>query len=70
MALKLLREGKDGHQAVGYLEDGTMVVVNHAIDRLGETVDVVIGSPLQTSAGRLVFAELPENAGRLAEAKQ
>lgn len=64
MALKLLKEGKDEHQAVGYLDDGTMVVVNHGIKHLGETVDVVIGSPLQTSAGRLIFAELPENASR------
>lgn len=70
MALKLVKEGKDGHQAVGYLDDGTMVVVNQAIEHLGKTVDVVIGSPLQTSAGRLIFAELRENAGRLTEAKR
>ena len=70
IAIKLLKEGKDDHQAVGYLEDGTMIVVNHAIEHLGETVEVVIGSPLQTSAGRLIFAELPENASRLAEVKR
>ena len=62
LAVKLLKEGKDSHQAVGYLEDGAMVVVNHAVEHLGETVDVVIGSPVQTSAGRLIFAELTENA--------
>lgn len=56
--LVLLKEGKDPHQAVGYLPDGTMVVVNHAINHLGSTVPVVIGGSLQTSAGRLFFAEL------------
>jgi uncharacterized protein YacL len=70
MAIKLLKEGKDDHQAVGYLEDGTMIVVNHAIKHLGETVNVIIGSPLQTSAGRLIFAELPENAAGLTESKR
>jgi uncharacterized protein YacL len=54
----LVREGRDEHQAVGYLGDGTMIVVNHARDRLGSTVPVVVSSALQTSAGRLVFAEL------------
>jgi len=61
LSIKLVKEGKEDHQAVGYLEDGTMVVVNSAKDHLGETVGVVIGSPLQTSAGRLVFAELAES---------
>jgi len=56
--LALVREGRDEHQAVGYLGDGTMIVVNHARDRLGSTVPVVVSSALQTSAGRLVFAEL------------
>ncbi len=61
LSIKLVREGKEDHQAVGYLEDGTMIVVNSAIEHLGETVEVVIGSPLQTSAGRLIFAELSES---------
>ncbi len=61
LSIKLLKEGKEDHQAIGYLEDGTMVVVNSAIKHLGETVEVVIGSPLQTSAGRLIFAELAES---------
>lgn len=58
LSIKLVKEGKEEHQAVGYMGDGTMVVVNSAIKHLGETVEVVIGSPLQTSAGRLIFAEL------------
>ncbi len=58
--LALVKEGRDPHQAVGYLPDGTMIVVNHAIDRLGSTVPVVVSSSLQTTAGRLVFAEVKQ----------
>ena len=60
--LSLVKEGRDTHQAVGYLADGTMIVVNHARPHLGKTVSVVIGSSLQTSAGRLYFAELSSPA--------
>ncbi len=56
--LTLIKEGKDAHQAVGYLSDGTMVVVNHARPHIGKTVNVTISSALQTSAGRLYFGEL------------
>ena len=56
--LTLIKEGKDPHQAVGYLPDGSMIVVNHAIQRIGQTVPVTIISSLQTTAGRLVFAEI------------
>jgi uncharacterized protein YacL len=54
----LSKEGRDAHQAVGYLSDGTMIVVNHARAHIGKTVRVCISSVLQTSAGRLFFAEL------------
>ena len=60
--LNLVREGRDSHQAVGYLPDGTMIVVNHARPHIGRVVTVVISSSLQTAAGRLIFAELKENA--------
>ncbi len=56
--LPLVKEGRDAHQAVGYLPDGTMIVVNHARPQLGSTVRIVISSALQTGAGRLIFAEL------------
>ena len=62
MELLLVKEGKDPHQAVGYLPDGTMIVVNQAIDKMGENADVVVAGTLQTSAGRLIFAELRENS--------
>lgn len=60
--LLLVKEGKDPHQAVGYLPDGTMIVVNHAIARMGENAEIVVAGALQTSAGRLIFAELKENS--------
>ncbi|MEM6911682.1 MAG: PIN domain-containing protein [Verrucomicrobiota bacterium] len=60
--LTLVKKGKDEHQGVGYLSDGTMIVVNRAADRIGDQVQVVVSSALQTSAGRLIFAELGENA--------
>jgi uncharacterized protein YacL len=56
--LALIKPGKDAHQAVGFLPDGTMIVVNHAADRLGTSVTAIVGGSLQTSAGRLIFAEL------------
>jgi uncharacterized protein YacL len=61
LELNLAKEGRDPHQAVGYLPDGTMIVVNHARPHLGKVVTVVVSSALQTGAGRLIFAELKEN---------
>jgi uncharacterized protein YacL len=58
--LPLVRTGKDEHQAVGYLADGTMIVVNHAMDKIGSTQDVLVISTLQTAGGVMVFAELAE----------
>jgi len=58
LEISLVKEGRDAHQAVGYLADGTMIVVNHARARLGTSVRVTIAGTLQTTAGRLFFAEL------------
>ena len=58
LSLHLTRTGKDKHLAVGYLVDGTMIVVNQAAAFVGQTVDVIISSALPTSAGRLIFAEI------------
>ena len=60
--LALLKEGREQHQAVGYLPDGTMIVVNHARPHLGKTATVIVSSALQTAAGRLIFAELKDGA--------
>ena len=52
------REGKERAQGIGYLESGVMVIVENTKDRVGETLDVVITSVIQTSAGRMLFAKL------------
>jgi len=56
--LLVVREGKEPGQGVGYLEDGTMVVVAEAKEHVGETVTVEVTSVLQTSAGRMIFGRL------------
>ncbi len=56
--LPLTKPGKDKNQAVGYLPDGTMIVVNNAASHIGHTVSVVVSGTLPTSAGRLIFAEV------------
>jgi uncharacterized protein YacL len=53
-----VKEGREAHQAVGYLADGTMIVVNNARPLLGKVATVVVSSALQTGAGRLIFAEV------------
>lgn len=66
LELSLVKEGREAHQAIGYLSDGTMIVVNHSRPYVGKTVRVVVSSSLQTGAGRLIFAELKEG-GKSAE---
>ncbi|WP_210140279.1 PIN/TRAM domain-containing protein [Staphylococcus sp. GDY8P45P] len=55
--LLLTKMGKEAGQAVGYLEDGTMVVVDNAKKHIGEHVDLEVVSLLQTSSGRIIFAK-------------
>jgi uncharacterized protein YacL len=62
--LSLVKEGREAHQAVGYLPDGTMIVVNHARAYVGKTRTIVVASALQTAAGRLIFAELKDGAAK------
>jgi uncharacterized protein YacL len=58
LTLRLVREGKDKGQAVAYLPDGTMVVVNHGQPHVGQQIEAVVQSVLQTGAGVIVFADL------------
>ncbi len=58
LTLRIVREGKDKGQGVGYLPDGTMVVVNNAQNSVGQQVEVQVQSQLQTGAGVIVFADL------------
>jgi uncharacterized protein YacL len=63
MNLTIVREGKEVGQGVGYLEDGTMVVVGDGNKHIGETCKVIISSVLQTVAGKMIFADLKEKRG-------
>ncbi len=58
LSLKIVREGKDKGQGVGFLNDGTLVVVNHAEALIGQQVEVQVASVLQTGAGKMIFAEV------------
>ena len=58
MQIKLLKEGKEHNQAVGYLDDGTMIVVEEARRFIGQQVKVMVTSVLQTQAGRMIFTKL------------
>jgi uncharacterized protein YacL len=55
MQVQVVREGKESGQGVGFLDDGTMVVVDQGRKHLGQTLDVTVTSVLQTSAGRMIF---------------
>ena len=58
MTVQIVREGKEPGQGVGYLDDGTMIVVDNARRHVGETIDVVVTTVLQTSAGRMIFTRM------------
>ena len=55
--ISILHQGKEMTQGVGYLDDGTMIVVESASEDLGKTVDVVVSRVIQTTAGRILFAK-------------
>jgi len=57
MSVFVLKEGKEYTQGVAYLDDGTMVVVDNARQRIGKNVDIVVTSVLQTTAGRMIFGK-------------
>ena len=60
--LKILKNGKEPSQGIGYLEDGTMVVVEDANNHVGKQLRVTVTSALQTSAGRMIFAKTSTSA--------
>ena len=60
MLLELVQKGQDAHQGVGYLSDGTMVVVEHANKQIGQMVEVEFIRSLQTAAGKMMFARRVE----------
>jgi uncharacterized protein YacL len=62
MKVFILKEGKEYNQGVAYLDDGTMVVVDNARKMIGKTIDVVVTSVLQTTAGKMIFGRFIEPA--------
>lgn len=69
LTIKLAKEGREADQALAYLEDGTMIVVGRARRYVGQEVEVVIASVLQTSAGRMAFADLARGAAATSASK-
>lgn len=59
LVVKVIQEGRELGQGVGYLEDGTMVVVEDGVNHLNKSVTVIVTKVLQTTAGRMVFARFP-----------
>jgi uncharacterized protein YacL len=66
MTLRIVREGRDKGQGVGYLGDGTMVVVSHAQPLIGQQVEVHVQALHQTGAGVMIFADLRPQVGSAA----
>ncbi len=59
--MQIIQEGKESGQGVGYLDDGTMVVVEDGRRHINETIEVMVTRVLQTVAGRMIFGQLPDN---------
>lgn len=60
MNIMVMKEGKEYNQGVGYLDDGTMVVVDHARRMIGRSVEITVTSVLQTASGKMIFGKLEE----------
>ena len=60
MSIMVLKEGKEYNQGVGYLDDGTMVVVDHARRMIGRSVEITVTSVLQTASGKMIFGKMEE----------
>jgi uncharacterized protein YacL len=68
MNVMILKEGKEFNQGVGYLDDGTMVVVDHARRLIGRSVGISVTSVLQTASGKMIFGKVEENGKNGGEA--
>jgi uncharacterized protein YacL len=60
MNIVVMKEGKEYNQGVGYLDDGTMVVVDHARRMIGRAVEITVTSVLQTASGKMIFGKLED----------
>ncbi|MCM0650354.1 PIN/TRAM domain-containing protein [Clostridium swellfunianum] len=61
MRIQIIKDGKESGQGIAYLDDGTMIVVEGGKRHIGETMDVIVTSVLQTAAGRMIFAKRKED---------
>jgi uncharacterized protein YacL len=62
MEVRIIQEGRESGQGVGYLDDGTMIVVEDGRRHMNETLEVIVTRVLQTAAGRMIFAQLDDKA--------
>jgi len=70
MNIAILKEGKELNQGVGYLDDGTMVVVDHARRMIGRSVEIAVTSVLQTASGKMIFGKVEESQARVEASTQ
>ncbi|MGC8666878.1 MAG: PIN/TRAM domain-containing protein [Chthonomonadales bacterium] len=70
MPVTIIREGKEQNQGVAYLDDGTMIVVEDGRRRIGDSLDVVVTSVLQTVAGKMIFARIKDENGDADEPRE
>jgi uncharacterized protein YacL len=64
LRINIIQEGKEQSQGVGYMDDGTMVVVENGKDYIGEYMEVNITKVLQTAAGRMIFGRVDDETAR------
>jgi len=64
MSVQVMKDGKENGQGIGYMDDGTMIVVEGGRKHIGENVGVIVTSVLQTAAGRMIFARMKGQMGR------
>ena len=57
MTITVIKDGKEHNQGLAYLDDGTMIVVENGKRHIGNTIEVLVTSILQTSAGKMIFAK-------------
>ncbi|MBD3278577.1 MAG: TRAM domain-containing protein [Candidatus Aegiribacteria sp.] len=63
LSIKLVRKGRNPRQAVGFMDDGTMIVVEDAEKMIGSTVEVQAHTTFRSSGGTMVFARLTKDSG-------
>src|SRR5207247_10588527 len=68
MPVMIIKEGKEQNQGVAYLDDGTMIVVEDGRRHIGENLEVIVTSVLQTVAGKMIFARIRGSNGDFEEA--